>query len=248
MIKISSKSLDDLNKVSAKFSQAVQKQMRFARIVALTKTAKLAQQAVIAQMPVVFDRPTPFALRSTYVEPATKKQEPATSAVGIRGVARKVSKAGGYMRAQVYGEDRPLKGSERRLREAGLLPAGMWVVPGYGATIDAYGNMARGQVVAVLSKLQLIREAERSQSGGRRKGKRNTKYGKAQYFVSRGGRLPAGIYERVGRQIKSIMMFVKQPVYQVRLPMKAIVKEIVDKNMKSEYLAALKQAMATAKV
>jgi hypothetical protein len=248
MITLSSKSIDDLEKIKTKFSAVVQKQMKFARVLALTKTAKLAQQEVIARMPSVFDRPTPFALRSTYVEPATKQQEPPTAAVGIRGVARKQSKAGGYMRAQVYGEDRPLKGSERRLREAGILPPGMWVVPGYGAEIDQYGNMARGQIIAVLSKLQLIREAERSQSGGRRKGQRKTKYGGVKYFVSRGGRLPRGIYEQSGRQLKSIMIFVRQPAYHRRLPLKQIVADVVGKNLKNEYLSALRRAMATAKV
>ncbi|WP_246797466.1 hypothetical protein [Burkholderia perseverans] len=52
----------------------VQRQLPFAASVALNKTANVAKQALADEMCDVFDRPTPYTLRSLRVRRATKRQ------------------------------------------------------------------------------------------------------------------------------------------------------------------------------
>jgi hypothetical protein len=49
---------------------ADQKHMRLSAAIALTKTAKAAQEELRKEMEKAFDRPTPYALNSTYVRTA----------------------------------------------------------------------------------------------------------------------------------------------------------------------------------
>ena len=57
---------------SFKLTTALTKQGPFAMAKALTLTAIQAQTDIVQAMTQVFDRPTPYTLKSTYVIPATK--------------------------------------------------------------------------------------------------------------------------------------------------------------------------------
>ena len=58
-----------------------------------------------------------------------------------------------YLMAQVTGGQRLLKPFEKRLQAKGVLPSGMQTVPGKGATLDAFGNIAGSQMNRILSQL-----------------------------------------------------------------------------------------------
>jgi hypothetical protein len=62
----------DLREVEKLATDMQRKQIPFAAARALTLTAKSAEQAVVGEMRKVFDRPTPWTLKSTYVQPAKK--------------------------------------------------------------------------------------------------------------------------------------------------------------------------------
>ena len=120
--------------------QATQRKVDRCAAIALTKTAQHAQKAVIAEMPRVFDRPTPYALRGTRVKPANYKTGRMEASVEFKTDVSKGTPAEKYLHAEVFGGARRLKRFEVALQRIGVLPAGMVVVPGKGIKLDAYGS------------------------------------------------------------------------------------------------------------
>lgn len=190
---------------------------------ALNWTIFNARDAQRAAMASVFDRPTSFTLnRTNQVTRATPQVLVAQTKIrddqstGIAPV--------NYLAPNIFGGTRKIKRFERALQARGLMPNGWIAIPGNGAKLDAYGNMSRGQIMQVLSVLGAA-----EQQGGYsanitdRSRKRNKK--PRDYFVStptlpspRGvkGRLPYGVYQRIGRRIVTILRFRNAHQYKAR--------------------------------
>lgn len=208
----------DISKIIAKLG-AAREQIPFATALALTRTAQYARDVLRAQMSSIFSNPTPYTLNSMYVRPAQKKKLPMEASVEIKDEQFKGAAPVRWLRPQVYGGDRDVKRLEQRLRSAGVLPNGMFVVPGKGAAMDAYGNMSRGQIQQVLSALRAQNDPLQNTTAASLK--RRTKRKQAaptKYFTisKRHGKLMPGIYARNGRTAVPIMIFVKQPHYKKR--------------------------------
>ena len=149
----------DTRQLEATLEGWEKKQLPFATARALTQTAGLVKQALIGSMETSFDDPTPFTLNSLYVKPATKTNLKAE--VGIKNMP---GNAGGtpqssYLEPGVQGGQRPVKRMEYLFRQSGLLKSGMMFVPGQGAKLDRYGNMAPSMRVQILSALKLFDES-----------------------------------------------------------------------------------------
>lgn len=201
--------------------------------VAISNALNLAvfkvREQEVATMERVFDRPTRWTLNSLFIERATV-------ASPVARVFLKESYRGRhYLRPQIFGGARLPKGFELVLRSAGLLPAGMYAVPGSGAKIDAYGNMSRGQLLQVMSALRLAERtsgysANRTATSAKRRGRKLP-----EYFVGRpgGGRLPLGVWQSFrfahGSAVKPILIFVKQPVYQQRFRFFDVAQRVASK-------------------
>jgi hypothetical protein len=162
---------------------------------ALTKAAWKARDALVGSMQSVFDRPTPFTLRSPIVVPAERSLDRPFAVVGFREWAPKGVPAGRYLQPQVFGGQRPQKGFERAL----ALRPSRHAVPGKWAELDAYGNMNPGQLRKIMSFLRLgtsTTSAAQNRSNRRSKGSRRAE----DYFIVPVGRtdslLPPGIYRR----------------------------------------------------
>lgn len=126
--------------------------------VTLTQAAYNVQKEIQAEMQRVFDRPTPFVLRSVYVRQAKVLGDSVAPAiVGIRGsTGGKVSPAHALY-AEVAGGVRRRKASESmftRMRLPGASTLGYWA-PGSGAPRDQYGNIPGKTIRGILSALQL---------------------------------------------------------------------------------------------
>ena len=128
---------------------------------------------------------------------------------------------------QVYGGERRVKRSEYRLREQGILPSGMFLAPGPGARLDAYGNMSRGHMQQILSGL-----AADNASGSTivaTQSKRSLKKGHAQaFFVIKRGKRPIGIAERRGKNMSVVLLFVRQPDYSARFDFSRVVRRVAE--------------------
>jgi hypothetical protein len=224
-------------RVTAALRQYGDRIVSYALPTALTRTAQDARAALRRALPTTFDRPTPYTLNSTYVRPATRADRRAW--VGFRDFAGKGTPAARYLLPNVEGGARRLKGSEVQLRGAGLLPPGLFAVPGEEAELDAYGNMKRGQLVKILSAVRAF--GEQGYTANRRgvgRGKRRTEA----YFAAPPGNrqgLPPGIYRRDGADPRPVILFVKPPSYRPRFRFYAIVESAVRDSFPTRFAEAL---------
>lgn len=220
--------LDDLSRKN--------KQLRFATAVALTKTAVEVRKDLQDEMRRVFDRPTNFTINSMYVKPATKVTLEAH--VGHKDFAAKGTPAGKYLQPQIVGGGRSYKRGETLLRDRGLLPAGMYAVPGQGAKLDRFGNINRGQLQQVLSNLG----AQFDQYQNTPRAKKHLK----RYFVATINGTP-GIWERLQHGVRPFMVFVRAPTYRKRYDFFGVAERSAQRHLPRQADLALRRAMATAR-
>ncbi len=121
---------DDLARVAREVEERFQRQIPFAAAKALTRTAQDVQKAIVAELPTIFDRPTPFTMRGVGITFATKST--LTSRVFLRDIQRE------YLKLQVTG------GERRPKKVALVMPAGV--------DLNAFGNIPRNKVKALLAR------------------------------------------------------------------------------------------------
>ena len=117
---------------------------------ALSRTVARSRLDMREAMPRIFDRPTPFTVNAIRysVDPAGR-----SAALYISEDAPKGTPPARYLRAEIMGGARRDKRSERALVIRGLLAPDQQTVPGEGAPLDQYGNLQRGLLTRVLSRL-----------------------------------------------------------------------------------------------
>ena len=250
--------------LAGKLKDLAANQLPYATKEALNATAEEIQKAEIEKMKEVFDRPTPFTLGSTFVKYATKANLKAE--VGFREFAGKGTPAWKYLSPQVVGGDRNLKPFEKAMQAKGILPPGLYAVPGKGASLNTSGNMSTGQIVQILSYFETFGEqgyrANITPEKKAKMAKGSKKAGSSiAYFVSRGKgsvamtgktqHLPPGIYARYGfsfgSAIKCIIAFVKKPTYQKRFPFEETAAKCADRVFMVNLSTAIDKAVKTAK-
>lgn len=254
--------------------QDLPRQLRFATALALTRTAVKVRDAEVAEMRDVFDRPTPFTLRSIFTAKATPNNLVAT--VGIASDSGGFRPATSWLRWQVYGGLRTQTGVERLLVSAGAMRADDRAVPGKAARLDAYGNISSGLIGQILSQLRID-----SSTGSTRKltqfafedtkkqrrlkqNKIRRAYGKAggQFvaFPQGRGKLLPGIYQAEGRdfgaklgygrngKLRPILIFVSKAEYEAgRFDFDYVARLAVQRHLQAEMDAAIATALATAR-
>lgn len=232
-------------------------QVPFALSVAINASAEKAKELVRAEMPRVFDRPTPWVLNSLRVKRSTKTNLTAELAYKDRN---SVENSRSMVEPHVFSGKRHYKAMEARLMHIGLLPAGYNVVPGAAAKLDANGNMSQGQISQVLNVLGTYTEAGYNKADSRtvarlaKGNKKKNQYGFV-YWVNRVGsikakHIPPGVYQRVitgfGTSLKPILIFVKQAQYKHRLDFFGIAGKTINAELPREFTKAFDEAMKTA--
>ncbi len=220
-------------KVGALFGKATGAQIDKAMAIGLTRIGVRIKEAAALEMRAVFDRPTPYTMNALQLKSAQKTDARPRAYVGFKDRAGSfipngvdagpvMASRAHYLRPQVFGGSRPLKAMESRLRRAGAMSAGQYALPGWGAKLDAYGNMSQGEIVQVLAYVGGFGDA-----GGVRNttaaGKAKLRAGGTEYFVlkARRGGLGAGLYRRSGRgsraTIQQVLKFIdRAPQYRQR--------------------------------
>lgn len=200
---------------------------------ALNHTALGVRADEVAEMRNVFDAPTPYTLNSLYVKRATpaRLQAVVWFKTGYRNGKH-------FLNPQVYGGARMEKRFEFMLRRIGVLPPGMFAVPGNSATLDAHGNMSRGQIVQLLAYFQAFYLAGSTANTTSEKRARMAKGSRTkkgiEYIVikqRRGGLIP-GIWkvERggLGRSIRPILIFIRGTSYSRRFDFDGVAQRSID--------------------
>lgn len=242
------------------------RQVPFAMALAATRIAKRAERELYDEMRQVFDRPTKWTLNSLYVRKATKRTMEAL--VKLKDDAYKGIAPTKYLAPQIFGGARRWKRHERALQQVGILPAGMYCVPGPAAQMDAFGNMSKSQIIQILSHLRAFGEqgykANATDRGIRSRWKGSVKKGVRgfEYFAlpSGHGKLPPGIYlrknysEAEGSKVahlsyggaRAVLFFIKSPTYSKRLDFFGVVERVIAQHAESEFIQALEYAKSTA--
>ena len=105
-------------------------------------------------------------------------------------------------------------------------------MPGRGAKLDAYGNISRGQIVQIMSRLGAMSDPAQNMTDKttQRLKKRGliAKGARSDYFVARskeGNRRPLGVYQLIGPgQVEPVLVFTQRaPHYRKRFDTDAIV-------------------------
>lgn len=227
------------------------RQIPFVVAKALTNTAQDAKKDLVAVMPRVFDRPTPYTLNSLYVSPARKQRLEAV--VKLKDEAFKGTPASKYLAPAISGGDRNIKRVERLLTGRGILPAGMAVVPGSGAQLDQYGNISRGQYSKILSQLKANTDSYQNETAASRKRKGSRAKTQGRYFVAApgGGKLPLGVWARFGfskgSAIKPVLLFVDIPKYRKQFDFFGVVQNTIRQKFTDHLDEAMRYALATSR-
>lgn len=213
---------------------------------AINYLGREVRKGLTAQIPQRFASPTPFTLRGIRSTTATV-QRPETQ-VGFKELD--VGRPEHYLEPQVEGGGRPLKRLERLLRDKGILPEGMFVVPGPAARKDQYGNWSRGEIQQVLAALGAsadpLTRTDLNRTRGTRRGIRPAQRKRRLYWVGRPGtgRLPLGIWavgETVGKRqdrIRPVAWITRQPRYTRRWDFHGEARHIA----RAKVMDAIKQA------
>lgn len=238
-----------LEKVQQQLAKLSGPQAAEAYAKAINDTAYEVRRKMQDEMNQVFDRPTPYILRSAQVRQATPDNlraiiEP--TYYGGKGIDPQQ-----ILAAEADGGPRRDKRSEVALRRIGILPAGyQTAIPAtpYPGSDDGRGNLKGSFLAHIISYFQAFGEqGYRANMTDRTKANLHTKGTKAmaarRYFVSygnlRGNRsshFSPGIWAASGTHgvdVRPVLMFVKSGQYQPRLSMERIAKNANT----TEYLA-----------
>lgn len=251
--------VDADNVLARQFTALERTQLPFAVMQAVNATAFEIRQTWKRTAQRVFDRPTPLTMNAVLYQKATRQRLFAT--VFIRDEAHKGTPPAKYLQPQVEGGQRRLKGMERLLQGANLMPQNRYAVPGKGAPLDAYGNVKAGTVRKILSQSRAGLEAgyvsNETDAGRQRRLRRQQKRGGGgSYFVlqKQRGKLMPGIYERMqgghgtAGGLRSIFVFVTTPTYSARYNIYGLAQRQWNTLMPFYFNRELAKAMQTATV
>lgn len=238
----------DARQVQAALSALAPRQWAFATALALTRVGQRVKAAETVGMERALDRPTPYTLRSLYLQGATRQRQEAR--VWFKDFAPKGTTAGQYLLPEVHGGERRDKRFERNLHYAGLLPSGASLVPASGARLDAYGNVSRGLYTRILADLHAspvgANATRRSVRRRERKGKRGGRY----FYGDPGGR-GRGVWERFGfafgSAVRPMFLESRTPRYRPRFAFFGIAEEAVGGNYATEFERAAQETVRTAR-
>ncbi len=247
--------VDADNMLARQFTALERQNLPFAVRQAVNATAFAVRQRWAEIAPKVFDRPTPFTVRSALYNKATKAKPFAE--IFLRDEMGDGTAPAKYLASQVQGGARTRKGIEILLQARGVMPAGTFAVPGKGASLDAYGNIKRSQINQVLSQLGARRDAlqnETDTSRGRRRrrsAKKGTRGGEFFAIKQKRGRMLPGIYERIltgfGSTVKSLFIFVRTARYKPRFDIFGAAQKIYDRQLPFFFKRELDKAVQTSK-
>lgn len=249
--------VDADNVLARQFTALERTQLPFAVMQAVNATAFEIRETWKRTAQRVFDRPTPLTMNAVLYQKATRQRLFAT--VFIRDEAHKGTPPAKYLQPQVEGGQRRLKGMERLLQGANLMPQNRYAVPGKGAPLDAYGNVKAGVVRKIISQSRAGREAgyvsnETDAARERRLRRQQKRGGGGSYFVlqKQRGKLMPGIYERhvfgFGSAVKSIFVFVTTPTYSARYNIYGLAQRQWNTLMPFYFNRELAKALETSKL
>lgn len=230
---------DNIEDVEADLLSIHRRQLPFAISLALNATGAELIEDNKEHMRAVFDNPTRWTLNAFHFRRANKVRQEIT-------LERKLPARGRhYLEVQANGGSRPLTGWEKQI--AGRLPyAGrVGYIAAPGVKRDAHGNIHRGEMQRILSRIGASSDAAANST----KASRKRAKGVGAYFVAKpGSRLRPGVYLREGKDISRVLAFdSKAPTYKPRFEFEARMMQRAVAILPDRLAAAMARAFATAR-
>lgn len=207
----------------------------------LTEFSRVTAAAEQREMPIAFDRPTPFTVKRVIWKAATRAE--LQSSVGIPESQEGMGKpTGEYMRPGALGSARrSQKKTEFLLAKRGFLPPGWVMVPGstLKGRLDGFGNVPGSYYKQVIRSLQIRDASDRYfKPVSKASQARAARMGASEFFVAPvgnraargGGSLPAGVYRRTGpggQVLEMYFRFARKASYEKRLDMVKVARREV---------------------
>jgi hypothetical protein len=215
---------------------AQKRQLPFATVLAMTKTAQDVKAEELVVMKRVFNNPTPYALNALRVAPAKKKT--LIASVEFKDFASKGTPAKRFLNPEVHGGPRSIKSHERQL--APFMAGKRFTSPARGYPRNQYGNIPGSTYSRILSHLKVSSDPTQNITGSKRS---KAKRANSQFFAIHG----KGVFERRGKKkIRPVLVFTKPPKYTKRFPFYETAGRIV-KSIDTNFAIAWQQALATAR-
>jgi hypothetical protein len=222
MLKISIEGLD----ATRSYLANVEKQMRYAAAVALTRTAHEIRKASEKEVGKVFDQPTTFTRRAFGVKSANKQD--LTAVVFIK------DRQAEYLLPQIVGGSRKPTRKETRFTSQTRASGEFWV-PGPGIKLNASGNIPLATVKSLAANL--------NKSG---------KFGRVFFGQPRPG-AAFGIYAtgKPGKKQRGalipLLLQAAAPRYRARFDFQGLGERVASSEFNHQFARAFDQAMASAR-
>lgn len=190
----------------------------------INETLVEIKKAEQEEMKKCFDKPTPWILNGLYVWRANRSN--LEGYVGFKDAQAKI------LLPHVEGGGREFKRSEKWFQNVSGMSGTPYWVPGAWAPRNAYGNVPGGQITRMLSAAGAHPDPY-SRSTKRSK-RRNRAVKNLVVLGPRQGRMP-GVYQRVGRGLKPMLIFVKGVTYQRRFMFYEVGQKTADRVFKQRF-------------
>lgn len=255
----------DIKEAQRALDVVSKRQIPYATVLTLNALAETAKKQTEREIISKLDRPTNYSRNMMRVKYANKAS--LTSQVKVKDTAT-VTKRGFRGPDQVLGHlfdggKRQGKGFEGLLVRSGVMPKGMWAVPGEGAKLDMYGNIERSLLIQLLAYFKSFQESgfranmtDKSRASFDKRTAKKIKGASTSQFsvikTKKPGGLHPGIWQHIGfgsgKAIKPIIMFVsKEPVYDRYFDLDKTTRQVIDRDAAAEFDKAMDYAIATAK-
>ena len=177
------------------------------------------------------------------------------ASIEARDFASKGTPAWKYLAPEMTGGPRGQKRFEKALGNAIGIGGGLYAVPGRGAPLDAYGNISRGMIRQILSRVGAAGDQNISAKTTKRLRRKGLTVAATQhrsdYFIakSKSDGTPLGVYRLVGPgKVEPVLIFLKHsPSYRPIFHYTEVVTQSLQKNAAVAFDQAFEKAMATAR-
>ena len=155
--------------------------------------------------------------------------------IGIKGYKEKGTSAAQYLRAEVEGGRRAMKGSETLLMRKGYLKEGQALLPGPNIRLNGNGNVPAGMYQKILSALDA--QSDRGQNT-KAYGKQRNKTTQNIFFAKMGS--TTGIYQRGPRESLALLFRVTDtPTYRIQFPFTTIASKSAQRHVGKAFKEAI---------
>jgi hypothetical protein len=222
--------LDGIDAVRATLDGFSERRMRAVQATALTRTAREIEGEWSGEIFAEIDRPTYATSRAVVVTQATAATPVAEVFIRDQAATPGAPAPVDWLAVQEQGGQRYMKKFELALQLQGSMLAGQKAVPGRYAELDAHGNVSRRQIIQVIAQLGrdyspgyarvISPRLDKRLASARRTGRDYVAMPRPK------GKLRPGIYQRSGRDLLPVFLFVGAVTYRKRTDLTGIAANV----------------------